>query len=325
MVHQHFTLADNLTVLDNIMVGTESLWKLASGGAWPAASWSSWASASAWRGSDARVGTLSVGEKQRVEILKALYRGARVLILDEPTAVLTPQEVDGLFATLRGFVDEAWPSSSFRTSWTKSWRCRGAWPCCARAGWWPSANRRHHAGRTRRTDGGPQGRHAARRGRGRRRAAAPVIALSQVTVRDRDGATRLDSLDLTVHRHEIVAIAGVAGNGQQALVSVLTGLRQPATARSGWDRAPRPARRRLDRRARRPHPGRSPRRRHDRRQPALGKRHRRRPERPRFARWGMIRARAGRAYAQALARQFDVRAASLDVRTRSLSGGNMQS
>ena len=48
MVHQHFTLADNLTVLDNIMVGTESLWKLASGGAWPAASWSSWASASAW-------------------------------------------------------------------------------------------------------------------------------------------------------------------------------------------------------------------------------------------------------------------------------------
>ncbi|MGE8589188.1 MAG: ATP-binding cassette domain-containing protein, partial [Alcaligenes sp.] len=107
MVHQHFTLADNLTVLDNIMVGTESLWKLASG-----------------RGQarkrlvelgqrfglgvdpDARVGTLSVGEKQRVEILKALYRGARVLILDEPTAVLTPQEVQDLFATLRGFVDE---------------------------------------------------------------------------------------------------------------------------------------------------------------------------------------------------------------------------
>ena len=84
MVHQHFTLADNLTVLDNIMVGTESLWKLASGrlarrklvelgqrfglGVDP----------------DARVGTLSVGEKQRVEILKALYRGARVLIWTSP-------------------------------------------------------------------------------------------------------------------------------------------------------------------------------------------------------------------------------------------------
>ena len=74
--------------------------------------------------------------------------------------------------------------------------------------------------------------------------AAPVIALSQVTVRDRDGATRLDSLDLTVHRHEIVAIAGVAGNGQQALVSVLTGLRQPSDGaiRLGPERAPRPAR-----------------------------------------------------------------------------------
>ena len=117
--------------------------------------------------------------------------------------------------------------------------------------------------------------------------AAPVIALSQVTVRDRDGATRLDSLDLTVHRHEIVAIAGVAGNGQQALVSVLTGLRQPSDGaiRLGPERAPRPARR-LDRRARRPHPGRSPRRRHDRRQPALGKRHRRRPERLRASRAG---------------------------------------
>ena len=72
--------------------------------------------------------------------------------------------------------------------------------------------------------------------------AAPVIALSQVTVRDRDGATRLDSLDLTVHRHEIVAIAGVAGNGQQALVSVLTGLRQPSDGaiRLGPERAPAP-------------------------------------------------------------------------------------
>lgn len=107
MVHQHFTLADNMTVLDNVMVGTESLWKLAS------------ARREARRklvalgerfglavDPDARVGTLSVGEKQRVEILKALYRGARILILDEPTAVLTPQEAQGLFATLRGFVEQ---------------------------------------------------------------------------------------------------------------------------------------------------------------------------------------------------------------------------
>ena len=155
--------------------------------------------------------------------------------------------------------------------------------------------------------------------------AAPVIALSQVTVRDRDGATRLDSLDLTVHRHEIVAIAGVAGNGQQALVSVLTGLRQPSDGaiRLGPSAPPRPAGWTAAR------VGRIPEDRHgegmigdsplwenaivedlnDSALRALGHDPRaRRPPR-----------------AQALARQFDVRAASLDVRTRSLSGGNMQS
>ena len=310
MVHQHFTLADNLTVLDNIMVGTESLWKLASGrrqarrklvelgqrfglGVDP----------------DARVGTLSVGEKQRVEILKALYRGARVLILDEPTAVLTPQEVDGLFATLRGFVDEGLAvifishkldevmAVSRRVAVLRQGRLVAERETAATT---PAELAELMVGRK---VAMPHAEAVAAAEQ-----AAPVIALSQVTVRDRDGATRLDSLDLTVHRHEIVAIAGVAGNGQQALVSVLTGLRQPSDGaiRLGAERAPRPARR-LDRRARRPHPGRPPRRRHDRRQPALGKRHRRRSERPALralghdprARRPRLRAGAGQAVRRA--------------------------
>ena len=105
MVHQHFTLADNLSVLDNITLGTEPLFQL-------------------YRNSkvarrrlkelserfglvvkpDTLVANLSVGEKQRVEILKALYRGASVLILDEPTAVLTPQEAQQLFTILKQMV-----------------------------------------------------------------------------------------------------------------------------------------------------------------------------------------------------------------------------
>ena len=116
MVHQHFTLTDNLSVLDNIALGTQSLWSYA------------------FRRNAARerikklssdfglavdpermVRDLSVGERQRVEILKALYRKARILILDEPTAVLTPLETEALFKTLKmltGSSPTACPTSS---------------------------------------------------------------------------------------------------------------------------------------------------------------------------------------------------------------------
>ena len=106
MVHQHFTLADNLTVLDNVILGTEPLWRARSRHAEARAKL---AELSATFGlavkPDARIADLSVGERQRVEILKALYRDARILILDEPTAVLTPQETEALFATLQKLVE----------------------------------------------------------------------------------------------------------------------------------------------------------------------------------------------------------------------------
>src|SRR5215470_3728404 len=107
MVHQHFTLAENLTALENILLGTEPLWR-----------WRSDRGAARRRlrrlsddfglavDPDARVAALSVGERQRTEILKALYREARILILDEPTAVLTPQESTALFRTLRKLVSQ---------------------------------------------------------------------------------------------------------------------------------------------------------------------------------------------------------------------------
>ena len=102
MVHQHFTLADNMTVLENIALGTQSLWKPRFDRAGARAKVAALAADFGLAvHPDAKVGTLSVGERQRVEILKALYRDARILILDEPTAVLTPQETDALFETLR--------------------------------------------------------------------------------------------------------------------------------------------------------------------------------------------------------------------------------
>ncbi len=107
MVHQHFMLVENFTALENIMLGAESGFLLDR------------SVAQARKvlhrlerefglhvEMDVRVDTLPVGQQQRVEILKALYRGAEILILDEPTGVLTPQETDQLFAILRSLRDQ---------------------------------------------------------------------------------------------------------------------------------------------------------------------------------------------------------------------------
>ncbi|MFN8631132.1 MAG: ATP-binding cassette domain-containing protein [Chloroflexota bacterium] len=105
MVHQHFTLVDSMTVTENILIGLDKprfrldLHR-------KEAEIAALAEANGLHvHPGAKVWQLSVGERQRVEILKVLYRGARVLIMDEPTAVLAPQEVDDLFATLRAMTE----------------------------------------------------------------------------------------------------------------------------------------------------------------------------------------------------------------------------
>jgi simple sugar transport system ATP-binding protein len=108
MVHQHFMLADNLTVLENVILGSEPRTAgvaIDFGAARKKIKQISDAYGLGVR-PEALVDDLGVGERQRVEILKVLYRGARILILDEPTAVLVPQEVDELFENLRGLVRE---------------------------------------------------------------------------------------------------------------------------------------------------------------------------------------------------------------------------
>jgi len=107
MVHQHFMLADNLTVLENIILGFEPTRRgvLALGEARRSVSKIA-ASVGTNIDLDLKVSELGVGQRQRVEILKVLYRGANILILDEPTAVLVPQEVDELFINLRQLVTQ---------------------------------------------------------------------------------------------------------------------------------------------------------------------------------------------------------------------------
>ena len=103
MVHQHFMLVDTLSALDNIMLGAEPSWLLNAARSTVRAKLDALMKDTGLVVDlDAKVEDLPVGERQRLEILKALYRGARILILDEPTAVLTPHETEQLFATLRG-------------------------------------------------------------------------------------------------------------------------------------------------------------------------------------------------------------------------------
>lgn len=104
MVHQHFMLADNLTVLENVVLGSEKLYGIGGGARKKIKEISDRYGLNVRP--DLLVESLGVAERQRIEILKVLYRGARILILDEPTAVLVPQEVDALFDNLRELKSE---------------------------------------------------------------------------------------------------------------------------------------------------------------------------------------------------------------------------
>lgn len=226
MVHQHFTLADNLTVLDNIILGTESLWSWKQGRRAAREKISRMASEFGLAvNPDAMVGDLSVGERQRVEILKALYRDARILILDEPTAVLTPQESESLFATLKSLTEKGlaiiFISHKLHEILAVSDRVavlrRGA-----------------IVGTVETADADKEslaelmvGHKVTRPKPADLEAGAPVLRLDGVTVAGEGSVALLDGVSLEVRAHEIVGIAGVAGNGQRALADLLSGLTRP--------------------------------------------------------------------------------------------------
>jgi simple sugar transport system ATP-binding protein len=222
MVHQHFTLAANLTVLDNVVLGTEPLWRLRqdrSGAGTRLAALMRDCGLEVPLGR--RVGELSVGEAQRVEILKALYRNARVLILDEPTAVLTPQEAEALFATLRRLAGQglAVVFISHKLGEVLALSDRVA---VLRGGRKVAETATRDADRA----------HLAELMVGRivpepRR--LPLVPGEPVLELQGVGSAGLEAVDLTLHAREVVGIAGVSGNGQAALADLLAGLRQPTS------------------------------------------------------------------------------------------------
>ena len=186
---------------------------------------------------DALVADLPVGERQRLEILKALYRGAQILILDEPTAVLTPQETEQLFGVLRALRDAGHhhPADhaqaqgghgAVRRGHGDARRARGAETARSptpRSTAWPrpwSAARCTWAA-TRRTPP---------------RRARCCCEATDLRVRDALGVARLDDVDLTLRAGEIVGVAGVSGNGQSELLDVLSGLLPPDRRRAARGR-----------------------------------------------------------------------------------------
>lgn len=326
MVHQHFTLADNLTVLENIILGRESLWSLRQR---LGAGRRRLREISEQFGlevePDARVGDLTVGQRQRVEILKALYADARILILDEPTAVLTPQETDSLFATLRRLVAEGWSAIiishklheilqvSDRIAVLRRGRLVGG---VATA----EANRDQLAEMM-------VGRKVTRPKAEPMAAGTPVLRLEGVSTAGATGGGDLEAVDLTVHAHEIVGIAGVAGNGQTALADLVSGTRAPTAGK--LELIGQPVERADPRAVIAAGVGRIPEDRHA--QGMIGEMAiwenlvSEDLRRPPFARGGFLLDRpAARQHAETLIERYDVRCPGPQAETRLLSGGNMQ-
>jgi ABC-type uncharacterized transport system ATPase subunit len=227
MVHQHFMLVEPLTVVENVMLGAEGGMMLRAG---EAKVRSELARLSGDYGLeidvDATVGDLSVGLQQRVEILKALYRGADILILDEPTAVLTPPEADALFELLQALKQQG------KTVILITHKLREIMAVTDRV----SVMRRGEMVATVETaDTSPPelaelmvGRRVLLRVEKSERApGAPLLEVDGLSVVDHRGVLRVANVSFKVHAGEIVGIAGVAGNGQSELLEALAGMRQP--------------------------------------------------------------------------------------------------
>ncbi|HZH53363.1 MAG TPA: ABC transporter ATP-binding protein [Microvirga sp.] len=227
MVHQHFMLVEPLTVVENVMLGAEGGVMLHAGEAKVRAEL---ARLSRDYGleidMDATVGDLSVGLQQRVEILKALYRGADILILDEPTAVLTPPEADALFELLQALKEQG------KTVILITHKLREIMAVTDRV----SVMRRGEMVATLETatTSPPElaelmvGRRVLLRvEKQERQPGAPMLEIRDLSVVDHRGVLRVSKASLTVHAGEIVGIAGVAGNGQSELLEAIAGMRQP--------------------------------------------------------------------------------------------------
>ncbi|MCB1247687.1 MAG: ABC transporter ATP-binding protein [Acidimicrobiia bacterium] len=326
MVHQHFMLADYLTVLENIVLGSEPKKGITLD------------LAEARRrikeigdqygmelDPDRRVEYLTIGERQRVEIMKVLYRGARILILDEPTAVLVPQEVDELFASLKDLqaegvtiifishkLDEVLTISDGITV------MRGGKTVAAVS---PDEVDAHDLAEL--MVGSELPTPATEESTVTSEIAMSVQGLTSLGA---GGRPVIEDITFDIHKGEIVGIAGVEGNGQAELVDTLLGIRDAASGSISLASGPID---RLDTKGRRGSGiGIIPEDRHRQGLPLdaplwenamLGHQ-----AKPPFAKGPWIDRTGARDFTKDVVERFDVRTPSVDVSAEALSGGNQQ-
>jgi simple sugar transport system ATP-binding protein len=327
MVHQHFMLIPPLTVAENIVLGREITHP-------PGVIDLESASHRVTELSEryglevpprARIESLSVGIQQRVEILKALYRGARLLILDEPTAVLTPQEIEGLFEIVRNLIAEGNAVIFITHKLGEVMEIADTITVMRRGKVVDHTTPKQstQADLARMMVGRPVllrvDKKPAQPGDVR-------LSVKGLVVQDDRKQVAVDGVDLEVRSGEIVGIAGVEGNGQNELVEAISALRAAVSGQvliGGRDVTRRSTKARL-------HTGLSviPPDRH--RQgvilelPIADNLVLEDYDQPPFARWFLRRLRAVFDYAAKLMKQFDIRATSPTEPTGSLSGGNQQ-
>lgn len=324
MVHQHFVLAQALTVLENIIVG-------APGTAWWLQRKSAAGKVEALCGRfglkldlAARVCDLSVGEQQWVEILKALYLDARVLMLDEPTAVLTPQESTRLFTILRRLTASGLSVLLITHKLDEVMQCDRVTvlrkgrrvDTVVTASTTREALTRMMVGRdvllgTRRQ---PQAR------------GVPQLTVEGLETSGNRGGKALDAVSFTLHAGEILGLAGVAGNGQNELFETLIGVRRASAGRimlGTENLTTLPAAARIARGI-----GHIPDDRYGKgligefsiaENLALGQQHT-----SRFSRWGLLNRPQLTAFARDCMTRFAIKAPSSETPARELSGGNAQ-
>jgi general nucleoside transport system ATP-binding protein len=325
MVHQHFMLVDNFTVAENIVLGSEPhrgvrldmdeaerrVAELASGFGTPL-------------DPHVRVEDIGVGQQQRVEILKLLYRGADILILDEPTAVLVPQEVEELFANMRQLKDQGHTIIFIAHSLDEVLQVADRITVLRDGKVIGTVDAADTT--TEQVAEMMVGRPVLlRRVEGKATPGEPMLQVKDVRVVV-GGKEQVAGLDLDVRHSEIYGLAGVEGNGQAELVEALVGLRRPDTGRIylGDDELTN-----ADVRTRREHgvayiP-------EDRQargmvlqmlvteNSILGQQ-----ERQPFSRRGLLDFKAIRSWAVDLIRNFRVKAPSVAAPAYALSGGNQQ-